>query len=270
MTVPINVEGKRMNKIVILFLVMAALSISAQETASCQATAASTTNAPKKTVCDKSKVSYETGATKKSSTEAAMASANAKQYKKNEILTLVRVGDVSKKDLNNAKNWIEKSMYPPITVNVKKLKYSKEFEDKNVLFTELNKMKKDNIAIVALVSKTPSGISISNSVNVVGNTGVVYIYPYMTKYAKENPQLELYKWRVNKEALKASALAIGLEECPFPRCCLSPEYDDSRIDSKGRNLCPPCWKKNYQLLISKGITEPTPPHIKKAMGKKKK
>ncbi|MDA3798379.1 MAG: hypothetical protein PF692_04780 [Kiritimatiellae bacterium] len=237
-----------MNKIVILFLVMAALSVGAQE-----------------------KASDETGVKNKSAKKAEVANALAdtKQYNKDQILTLVRVGDVSKKDLSNAKAWIEKSMYPPITVNEKKLKYSKKFEDKSVLFAELNKMKKDNLAIVALVSETPSGVSISNSVNVVGSAGIVYVTPYMTKYAKENPQLELYKWRVNKEALKASALAMGMEKCPFPRCCLSPDYDDARIDSKGRNLCPPCWKKNYQFLISKGIKEPIPPHIKKAMEEKK-
>ena len=256
-----------MNKIVILVLVMTVLSLSAQETASCRATAASTTTKPKKTACEEPIVSCETSATKIDSKKIEVAKVD-KQYKKDEILTLVRVGNVSNKDLNNAKAWIEKSIYPPITVNVKKMRYSKTFEDKGVLFAKLNKMKKDNLAIVALVSKTPSGVSISNSVNVAGNAGIVYITPYMTKYAKENPQLELYKWRVNKEALKASALAIGLEECPFPRCCLSPEYDDSRIDSKGRNLCPPCWKENYQLLISKGITEPAPPHIKKAKKKK--
>ncbi len=187
----------------------------------------------------------------------------AKTYEKDQILTLVRVGKVDKKTVEDAKAWIEKSIYPPISVNIKKVKYSKKFEDKSVFFGELKKLNRDNLAIVALVEKTPSGISISNSVNVAGNTGIVYIKPYITEYAKENPELELYKWRVNKQVLKASALALGLEKCPFPRCCLSPDYDDARIDEKGRNLCPPCWKKMYDLMKSKGVTEPIPPHLKK-------
>jgi len=200
-------------------------------------------------------------------TNMAVTECCAKTYQKDQILTLVRVGKVNKKEVEDAKAWIEKSIYPPISVNVKTLKYSKKFEDKSALFAELKKMNKDNLAIVALVEETPTGISISNSVNVADNTGIVYVKPYMTEYAKDNPKLELYKWRINKETLKASALALGLKKCPFPRCCLSPDYDDARIDEKGRNLCPPCWKRMYDLMKSKGIMEPIPPHLKKATKK---
>jgi predicted Zn-dependent protease len=216
--------------------------------------------------CCKTKAEVKTVCEKPSTTTTCVAissKVDTKQYKKDQILTLVRVGKVGKKDVKESKAWIEKNIYPPISVNVKKLRYSKKFADMNVLFAELNKMNKDNLAIVALVAETPNGISISNSVNIANNVGIVYIKPYKTKYAKDNPKLELYKWRVNKEVLKASALALGLEECPFPRCCLSPDYDDARIDEKGRNLCPPCWKKMYELMKSKGITEPLPPHMKK-------
>jgi predicted Zn-dependent protease len=187
---------------------------------------------------------------------------STKTYEKDQILTLVRVGKVDKKTAEDAKAWIEKSIYPPISVNIKKVKYSKKFADKSVLFGELKKINRDNLAIVALVEETPAGISISNSVNVADSTGIVYLKPYMTEYAKENPKLELYKWRVNKQVLKAAALALGLKKCPFPRCCLSPDYDDARIDEKGRNLCPPCWNKMYDLMKSKGIKEPIPSFLK--------
>jgi predicted Zn-dependent protease len=232
------------------------LSINAEEQKVTAAAKTHTTTTETKTVCAKP------GAT----TPAMAVSSDCcdkQQYKENQILTLVRVGKVDKKNIEDAKAWIEKSIYPPISVNVKKLRYSKKFADKCVLFAELNKIKKDNLAVVALVAETPAGISISNSVNITDNAGIVYVKPYMTKYAKDNPKLELYKWRVNKEVLKASALALGLKKCPFPRCCLSPDYDDARIDEKGRNLCPPCWKKMYELMKSKGITEPLPPHIEK-------
>ena len=65
----------------------------------------------------------------------------AKKYKKDEILTLVRVGKVDKKTVEAAKKWAEKSIFPPISVNVKSLKYSKKFADKATLFKELEKIR---------------------------------------------------------------------------------------------------------------------------------
>jgi len=245
-----------MKKLLLLCAVLIAVSVNGEDQKVTDAIKKEKkTPPPQKVVC-------ETPAIKIACT-AMSSDCYAKEYKKDQILTLVRVGKVDKKTVEDAKTWIEKSIYPPITVNAKSIKYSKKFADKSVLFAELKKMNKDNMAIVALVKETPAGISISNSVNVADNTGIVYVKPYMTEYAKNNPKLELYKWRVNKETLKASALALGLKKCPFPRCCLSPDYDDARIDEKGRNLCPPCWKKMYDLMKSKGITEPLPPHLKK-------
>jgi len=249
-----------MKKLLLLCAVLIAVSVSGEDK---QVTGE--TKKDKKTIPPQ-KVVCETPATKTICT-AVSSDCYAKEYKKDQILTLVRVGKVDKKTVKYAKTWIEKSIYPPISVNVTKIRYSKKFADKSILFAKLKKMNKDNMAIVALVEETPAGISISNSVNIADNAGIVYVTPYMTKYAKDNPKLELYKWRVNKETLKASALALGLKKCPFPRCCLSPDYDDARIDEKGRNLCPPCWEKMYKLMRSKGITEPIPPHLKKTAKK---
>jgi hypothetical protein len=52
-------------------------------------------------------------------TNMAVTECCAKTYQKDQILTLVRVGKVNKKDVEDAKAWIEKSIYPPISVNVK-------------------------------------------------------------------------------------------------------------------------------------------------------
>jgi predicted Zn-dependent protease len=238
-----GLRRKEMKKALLLMIGMMLATANAETKTE---NANTSTNLPKKVVCEKPQTD--------------------KKYKRNQILTLVSV-DVDKQTTADAEKWIEKNIYPPIDVQVVELKYKKDFSDKTVLFKELDKMKKNQFAIVALVQETPKGVSISNSVNVAGSAGIVYVGPYMTKYAKENPELELYKWRVNKESLKAAALAMGLKKCPFPRCCLSPDYDDARIDEKGRNLCPPCWKKMYELMKSKGIEEPIPPHLQKAIAK---
>jgi hypothetical protein len=50
----------------------------------------------------------------------------------------------------------------------------------------------------------------------------------------------VFQQLVNKEAMRAIGLMLGMNPCMFPRCCLYPAENTSDLLDKGQNYCPPC------------------------------
>ena len=76
-----------------------------------------------------------------------------------------------------------------------------------------------------------------------------------TALQPEDADPEVYARRLEKESIRCVALLAGLPPCPSPRCALWHYTDNAGLDRKGRNLCPPCYKK-YEALDLAG---PCPP-----------
>lgn len=64
---------------------------------------------------------------------------------------------------------------------------------------------------------------------------------------------ETFGRRVEKESLRAIALALGYPPCPFPRCALKAHKDHAELDFKSRNPCPPCLEKVRGLLTESDL-----------------
>ena len=46
--------------------------------------------------------------------------------------------------------------------------------------------------------------------------------------------------------------AAGLEDCPNPQCAIFLQSNDSDLDMKGRNFCPPCFDRVRAAALAKG------------------
>jgi hypothetical protein len=62
---------------------------------------------------------------------------------------------------------------------------------------------------------------------------------------------ETFARRVEKDAVAATAYAMGLPACNFILCALKPAETIEEMDTKGRGLCPPCMQKLEDLLAGK-------------------
>jgi len=66
--------------------------------------------------------------------------------------------------------------------------------------------------------------------------------------------LEQYSRRVEKEAMRAVGLMLGLTNCPNVLCVLSLHRNQAELDAKGCALCPPCLLfKAEEALKGKGV-----------------
>jgi len=67
---------------------------------------------------------------------------------------------------------------------------------------------------------------------------------------------KLHRLRVQKEALRAIALVLGVPACPSVRCALLRHRNDARLDVKSLNPCPPCLSKIQKKLREAGVALP--------------
>jgi hypothetical protein len=84
-----------------------------------------------------------------------------------------------------------------------------------------------------------------------------------TTALKPNPMdspeaTERYVRRIEKESIAMIALCLDLPTCILPRCALLRHQTEEQLDSKARNLCPPCRRKALDALKRMGV-KPTPP-----------
>jgi hypothetical protein len=55
--------------------------------------------------------------------------------------------------------------------------------------------------------------------------------------------------RMEMEGMQWTAVLLGLESCPWPRCVMYGVDDPRLIDTLGRNLCPPCQQKAAEARV---------------------
>ena len=64
---------------------------------------------------------------------------------------------------------------------------------------------------------------------------------------------EMFARRVEKETMRQIGRMIGMEDCPILACAMFRATNDSDLDTKSLNFCPPCSLKVEALLKAKGL-----------------
>jgi len=78
----------------------------------------------------------------------------------------------------------------------------------------------------------------------------------LRRAGEEKPDTATLMRRVESESMRAIALMVGVEPCPFPRCALRQHQSAEELDRKSRNPCPPCITKVHDKLAELGILLP--------------
>jgi len=89
----------------------------------------------------------------------------------------------------------------------------------------------------------------------------------LRRAGKEAPDAATLTRRVESESMRAIALMVGVEPCPFPRCALKQHRSAEELDRKSRNPCPPCIMKVHEKMDALGILLPeekpeAPPEVR--------
>ncbi|HBA83980.1 MAG TPA: hypothetical protein DCZ95_07805 [Verrucomicrobia bacterium] len=69
----------------------------------------------------------------------------------------------------------------------------------------------------------------------------------------EDGNMELYRRRLQRQAVRSIGMLIGLEPCPNPQCCMSSYQNVDEMDRIGMNFCPPCWDREEKIGKAKGF-----------------
>ena len=110
----------------------------------------------------------------------------------------------------------------------------------------------NDVCLLVLAGAADGGTPVS-SVCVTGAVGVVFVSALESGRANAATNRETFIRRVEKESIRAAALALGLRPCPHHRCALYVSESEDNLDAKGCNLCPPCRVKSEKRLAEKGV-----------------
>lgn len=103
------------------------------------------------------------------------------------------------------------------------------------------------LAILNLSQDVPFREGVFSSVN----TGLLNIRMLRPEAeATTNNWMESYHRRIEKQALFVVGQLIGLPPCDFPICAMHDTPTVAAIDSKPRDVCPPCQMRLEQLQVA--------------------
>lgn len=110
-------------------------------------------------------------------------------------------------------------------------------------------MGKDDLVAVLLTSN----VSESNTITVVSNTPVALVS--LADPRKDGKAMdETYSRWVEREAMRAYGLLLGVKTCPNPNCAMSDyRVKPESLSSLGRNYCPYCKKIVGEQMKAKGV-----------------
>ena len=86
-------------------------------------------------------------------------------------------------------------------------------------------------------------------------SGVVNVTAMSLPDSESSDAAERFARRIEKETMNVIARLLGMEECPWPHCALSPWDNAGQLDAKGRNLCPPCGENAQDILRQMGVEQ---------------
>ena len=101
-----------------------------------------------------------------------------------------------------------------------------------------------------------------DSVRIAGRKAVLNVAAFEKEGVMSPDKPEVFQRLVNKEAMRAIGLMLGMKPCPFPQCGLYKAENLAELQYKGQNYCPPCWEKSLEALKNNGL-EYRPPSLKR-------
>jgi hypothetical protein len=110
----------------------------------------------------------------------------------------------------------------------------------------------NDVGLVLLIGGRTSR-TVANAIAVESTVGSVYVDALATADANAKTNTELFLRRIDRAAIEAGALAVGMKPCLFFRCPLKPAETAAEFDTMSRNLCPPCKVKSESVLQSLGV-----------------
>lgn len=166
-------------------------------------------------------------------------------------VVLITAGKVGEKITERIINWVKWNLAPIRNGGSKDSLVGRSWER---MAEDLAKsMRANDLAVLALVEGVTNR-TLSEAVHASACVAIVDITALKPKDYDENKDAERYARRLEKECIRTLAIALGLPPCGFPRCAMSPYRTEQELDSKGRNLCPPCQVKAQKILKDKGVT----------------
>ncbi|MBN1268959.1 MAG: hypothetical protein JXB04_05185 [Kiritimatiellae bacterium] len=63
---------------------------------------------------------------------------------------------------------------------------------------------------------------------------------------------ERFGRRLERQAMRAIGLLLGMELCPNPYCALRSYRDAAEMDATSRDMCPPCTARAQAAAVAKG------------------
>ncbi len=176
---------------------------------------------------------------------------------KQPTIGVVVVGNVDGKLLERVEAWLNANFRPLKCARRDAGKLSADLPAEQLAPKLRAVAASDDLCILAVVQNAGDR-GIDRAVFATNSIAIVYPEALKTRSVKLPAASERYSRRVEKECIRAVALALGLRPCAFPLCAMYGYANEPELDIKGRNLCPPCQMKMEKLLAEKGVKQEEP------------
>jgi hypothetical protein len=175
------------------------------------------------------------------------------QETKEKTVVLVVVGKTDSALLERIGAFVEKHFYCAVkSVSKEALKDTPETEAEE----SAKLLEPGDLCVVELIN-VPQDVGFGQAVFVSHHVALLNIWGLKPgDGSKQEDVDEQYGRRVEKEVVQLTARLLGLQTCPLPRCALSDWSSEEELDSKARELCPPCLAKAMEALKRKGMDVP--------------
>ena len=161
-------------------------------------------------------------------------------------VALVAVGGVSSNTTEHVRAWIQANLsvvavtLPPI---------EKAGASLDEIAAQAEKAAGTNHAFVIAIALPPAGVNNHGMRQTSGRAAVVNVRPMQ----EDKPEASVLERRLERQAVRATALLLDLDTCVNPFCALTRYSSLAELDQSGRNCCPPCSTKVIEKARSTGL-----------------
>lgn len=162
-------------------------------------------------------------------------------------LALVSVGDVDEGLAEHVRTFAEENLAVAVRALPGRENAGGSLDDEGRALASL--VAEDVIGVVALV--VPEGEIAAHGVYMADeHVAVVNVKALRPEDGDE----ERFARRVERGTMQSLGMLMGLGACPNPQCVMCSYTKTAELDSKGRNLCPPCLDSFQRAADREGLT----------------
>jgi hypothetical protein len=110
----------------------------------------------------------------------------------------------------------------------------------------------NDVGVLVLVNTPDPSSSVGGAIFERAGLAMLDLRPLRAKLPDKNAD-EVFALRAERESVRFLALALGLPPCPMSRCTLHETASPAALDTKSRNLCPPCGGKAAKALRARNV-----------------